>query len=917
MENLSPTPNKIVPPKYQRNETKLHRFVPTEKPRVVVEHSTQAPMKIAGGVGFDPVATLDLPDKTVFVRPVKNTQARPISPSAVNTSGKLKVTGDRSIEISDKLHSQIKAKATSTMEALVPPKPTTVPATPEHYATPANLQNLTKPIPAAGPTENQVQTQARNETLKNQLGHINKTLFEQIKSKISEEISKQSSVQKPVQVQTTRLAETKQIAPAVKPLAEEKPVQKPAEEKYTRTGPLSQPTRDHLRALIETKPTELKTNNEAATLPLPSFNIAESKPQEVPTITPSINVPVQKEVFAPSPTTKFVAPEQTKEQTKTPPSLGDYKQHISQLEEELNLLNKEVNYMDRTMAGLEKERDLQELSSLEKKIDVDRQMLSAVADWRAALNNLINSHTVALKYLKQKTDWLESQVDRLSGHRDKHAGSHHKPKPIEIKMSPLPPVEIPKPAEVKITNIEAGKQLPAINPEVVIGSTLNVAALNQSQVAESQATAKPKEDQIALQANLITKEVRPEEVGKVTGPTVVKEVQTTSFEAVKDMVQESLRKEQPNIKPSQESVKELVEQILEEKNAVAKPTTESVKEVLSQTLKSEPSLVKPSVEEIKTIVKEEIAQAPPAEVQVSQADIEKQILDQAAKEEAEKEKREELRKKAEEEALKKLSEVKTSQESPTNVSPPTITQPDVSDDALKGAFAKLKTDLTTIDPQALDGLSTYKRTEMIQKLQNLEKETEVSKQYDELKAAAERRRINNELQNMFAAVGAKPVSAATIQEPPVLPTQQKIETLKIEQKKQQTPEEKARVIAEIKDLDRQAQARKAAEASRPVVKAQPAYGKMLPNTPTVPNVINGLVKDAKGLLLPTVVIIVKDRNDDPVRALKTNKIGQFALSTAVPNGTYTLELEKDGYDFDIIEIDVNGTIMQPIEIKSK
>jgi hypothetical protein len=204
---------------------------------------------------------------------------------------------------------------------------------------------------------------------------------------------------------------------------------------------------------------------------------------------------------------------------------------------------------------------------------------------------------------------------------------------------------------------------------------------------------------------------------------------------------------------------------------------------------------------------------------------------------------------------------------------------------------------------------------MIAQLQNLEKSSEVSRQFDEIKAAAERRRINTELQKMLSGTTAAS-SAAIPSEKTIQPTQQQMEALKVEEKKQQSPADKAKVIAEIKDLERQ-QARKSAEFQKPTVKAQPAYGKMLPNTPTLPNVINGIVKDTKGLLLPTVVIIVRDQTEEPVRALKTNKIGQFALSTAVPNGTYTLELEKEGYDFDIIEVDVNGTIMQPIEIKSK
>lgn len=102
-----------------------------------------------------------------------------------------------------------------------------------------------------------------------------------------------------------------------------------------------------------------------------------------------------------------------------------------------------------------------------------------------------------------------------------------------------------------------------------------------------------------------------------------------------------------------------------------------------------------------------------------------------------------------------------------------------------------------------------------------------------------------------------------------------------------------------------------------VISPRRAEGKMAPPTTTVPNVINGVVKDANGLLLPDTIIVVKDKNDEPARALKTNKVGQFAISTALPNGTYIMEVEKESYEFDYIEIKLAGEILPPIEIRSR
>lgn len=102
-----------------------------------------------------------------------------------------------------------------------------------------------------------------------------------------------------------------------------------------------------------------------------------------------------------------------------------------------------------------------------------------------------------------------------------------------------------------------------------------------------------------------------------------------------------------------------------------------------------------------------------------------------------------------------------------------------------------------------------------------------------------------------------------------------------------------------------------------VVKAQAAAGKMAPSLTSAPNVINGVVKDSQGRLLYNVIIVVKDEAGQPVRALKSNKIGQFAISTPLPNGVYTMELEAPDKSFDIIEVDLGGKVLPPIEIRAR
>lgn len=101
-----------------------------------------------------------------------------------------------------------------------------------------------------------------------------------------------------------------------------------------------------------------------------------------------------------------------------------------------------------------------------------------------------------------------------------------------------------------------------------------------------------------------------------------------------------------------------------------------------------------------------------------------------------------------------------------------------------------------------------------------------------------------------------------------------------------------------------------------IIKPQVAVGKMAPPLTNAPNVINGIIKDSKGMLLSNAVIVVKNDSGEPVRALKTNKIGQFAISTPLPNGTYIMEIEHPDHSFDLIQVEVKGQVMPPIEIRS-
>ncbi len=105
------------------------------------------------------------------------------------------------------------------------------------------------------------------------------------------------------------------------------------------------------------------------------------------------------------------------------------------------------------------------------------------------------------------------------------------------------------------------------------------------------------------------------------------------------------------------------------------------------------------------------------------------------------------------------------------------------------------------------------------------------------------------------------------------------------------------------------------EKIRVVVPAKPKQTQLA--LTTFPNIINGVIKDSTGNYLEGVVTVIYDKEGLPVRALKTNKLGQFTGSTPLPNGTYTLELEKDNFNFDVLQIELTGQLLPPLLITAK
>lgn len=88
--------------------------------------------------------------------------------------------------------------------------------------------------------------------------------------------------------------------------------------------------------------------------------------------------------------------------------------------------------------------------------------------------------------------------------------------------------------------------------------------------------------------------------------------------------------------------------------------------------------------------------------------------------------------------------------------------------------------------------------------------------------------------------------------------------------------------------------------------------------PTQPNILAGNIVDSTGHVLEGVILEIAEKATGlPVRALRSNKLGQFQIATPLPRGEYVLTCDKDGWAFDKLLINATGQIIPPIQIRTK
>jgi len=89
-----------------------------------------------------------------------------------------------------------------------------------------------------------------------------------------------------------------------------------------------------------------------------------------------------------------------------------------------------------------------------------------------------------------------------------------------------------------------------------------------------------------------------------------------------------------------------------------------------------------------------------------------------------------------------------------------------------------------------------------------------------------------------------------------------------------------------------------------------------PMPPTEANKLVGMVLSPTNDLLSNTIVEIQTGNGQVARAVKTNALGQFFITTPLDDGVYTILAEHEGYQFSPLQLQLVGDIVPPLEIRS-
>ncbi len=90
-----------------------------------------------------------------------------------------------------------------------------------------------------------------------------------------------------------------------------------------------------------------------------------------------------------------------------------------------------------------------------------------------------------------------------------------------------------------------------------------------------------------------------------------------------------------------------------------------------------------------------------------------------------------------------------------------------------------------------------------------------------------------------------------------------------------------------------------------------------PVPPARANLIAGQVMDNEGKIVVSAILEIRDVDNRPARAIRTNQLGHFSIVTPLLEGKYLIRTEKEGLVFDPVDFEVKNEIIPPIIIQAK
>lgn len=90
----------------------------------------------------------------------------------------------------------------------------------------------------------------------------------------------------------------------------------------------------------------------------------------------------------------------------------------------------------------------------------------------------------------------------------------------------------------------------------------------------------------------------------------------------------------------------------------------------------------------------------------------------------------------------------------------------------------------------------------------------------------------------------------------------------------------------------------------------------LPAAPSSPNLVVGMVVTKDSKIVENAIVQIVTTDGIPARAMKTNSLGQFYISTPLSKGVYNLEVEKEGFIFPVNKLVIEDKIVPPLLLRS-